>query len=192
MTTPPEGLEFEHLNASQAREIRDVVEDIYRRSYVDAIASGDPFDTPAEFMRRFDAYTDPTRSSGFELVLARVHGKPAGQIWGWPLSARSGWWGGLRLDEGDADAFTAEDGTRTFALSEIMVCAEYTGQGVASALHDELLDHRTEQRATLLVEPDNERAYRTYRGWGWRRVGALKPNWPDAPQFDVLIRELLH
>ncbi|MGX1805428.1 GNAT family N-acetyltransferase [Nocardia sp. NPDC055321] len=190
MNTPLAGLTFEHCSATRAREIREVVEDIYRRSYVDAIASGDSFESPAEFMRRFEAYTDPDRGSGFELVLAHVNGAPAGQTWGWPLGVNARWWSGLVLDEGDHDEFIAEDGTRTFALSEIMVCAEYTGHGLARALHDKLLAARSERRATLLVQPANERAYKAYRKWGWRKVGALRPSWPDAPHFDVLIREL--
>lgn len=181
---------FEHYTAAQAREIRDTVEDVYRRSYVDAIASGDPFDAPAEFMRRFDAYSDPDRSSGFELVVAYAHGVPAGQSWGWPLQPGAAWWGGLHLDDGDRGEFTAETGSRTFALSEIMVATEHTGRELARALHDELLRGRPEERATLLVEPDNERAYAAYRKWGWVRVGWLRPSWEDAPKFDVLIREL--
>ncbi|MFE6861885.1 GNAT family N-acetyltransferase [Nocardia sp. NPDC057668] len=183
MTTPS----FEHYSATRARELRAVVEDIYRRSYTEAIASGDPFDSPTEFMNRFDAYTDPRRSSGFELVLARVDDKPAGQTWGWPLPANARWWEQLTLDEGDIRDFTLEDGSRTFALSEIMVCAEHTGQGLARALHDELIGSRPEQRATLLVEPDNDRAYAAYLKWGWHRVGSLRPQWENAPKFDVLI-----
>ncbi|WP_084485610.1 GNAT family N-acetyltransferase [Nocardia beijingensis] len=189
MTGLPDGLKFEHYTADEARARREIVEHVYRRSYVDAIASGDPFDSPSEFMRRFDSYTGP-RGSGFAYVLARVDGEPAGQIWGWPLPPNARWWTGLHLDSSDVEEFTAEDGRRTFGLSEIMVCAEYAGRGIARALHDELLGSRTEQRATLLVEADNERAYQRYRRWGWERVGWLRPSWPDAPRFDVLIREL--
>nr|WP_083905257.1 GNAT family N-acetyltransferase [Nocardia transvalensis] len=167
-----------------------MVEDIYRRSYVEAIASGDLFDSPDEFMARFDAYTDPARSRGFELVVARIEGEPAGQTWGWPLLPNAAWWRNLELEEGDRGEFTAETGVRTFALSEIMVCQEYAGRGVAHALHDELLGGRSERRATLLVEADNTRAYRAYRKWGWRRVGHLRPGWPEAPRLDVLVREL--
>jgi GNAT superfamily N-acetyltransferase len=182
--------DFEHFTAAQARDIRSTVEDIYRRSYVDAIESGDPFDSPEEFMRRFDTYTRPDRSGEFELVVAYVDGAPAGQSWGWPLQPGAAWWGGLQLDDAELQEFTAETGARTFALSEIMVCAEHTGRGLARALHDELLGARSEQRATLLVEPDNQRAYRRYRKWGWSRVGWLRPNWDDAPTFDVLMRDL--
>ncbi|WP_067820810.1 GNAT family N-acetyltransferase [Nocardia inohanensis] len=190
MTLSFPGLEFQHFTAAQARRHRDLVEDVFRRSYVEAIDSGDPFESPAAFMARFDAYTAPSRSSGFVLVLAHVDGKPAGQTWGWPLTPGSAWWQHLVLDQGDPVEFTTETGHRTFALSEIMVCAEYTGRGLARRLHDEILGSRSESRATLLVDPANQRAYDRYLSWGWQRVGRLRPSWADAPEFDVLLREL--
>ncbi|WP_280445123.1 GNAT family N-acetyltransferase [Nocardia brasiliensis] len=184
------GLEFRRYSAEQARGIRAEVEAIFRGSYVDAIESGEDFEAPEAFMRRFDAYTDPDRQPGFELAVALIDGEPGGQAFGWPLHEGTAWWTGLQLDEGDLAEFTAEDGHRTFALSEIMVRSELTGRGLAHALHDELLTGRTERRATLLVQPDNERAYTTYRKWGWYRVGTLRPSWPAAPNFDVLIHDL--
>lgn len=184
-------IEFEHYNAAQARDRREIVEDVYRRSYVEAIGSGDPFDSPAEFMRRFDSYASP-RNSEFAYVLTRVDGEPAGQIWGWPLPPDAAWWRNLHLDDPDVDfeEFTTEDGVRTFGLSEIMVCAKHSGRGIARAMHDELLRSRPERRATLLVEAENSRAYRRYLQWGWHKIGWLRPSWPDAPKFDVLLRDL--
>ncbi|WP_327145388.1 GNAT family N-acetyltransferase [Nocardia sp. NBC_01327] len=191
--TPPAGLSFQRLTASQAREQRETVEDVFRRSYVEAIDAGDLFEAPAEFMHRFGAYTSPTRAGDFELVFAYLDGKPVGQTWGWPLLPDTIWWQISRLDIADTDlaAFTHETGNRTFALSEIMVCNEYAGRGIARALQDELLNGRREQRATLLVDPQNSRAYNRYSRWGWRRVGTMRPDWPDAPTFDVLVRSLM-
>jgi ribosomal protein S18 acetylase RimI-like enzyme len=185
-----DSLEFEHCTAAQARERADLVETIYRESYVQAIESGDPFDSPVEFMRRFRSYTDPRNEDRFAYVLARLDGKPVGQTWGWTLAPNAAWWQGFQPDPGLPDDFTTEDDHRTFALSEIMVAAEYAGRGIARRLHDELLGSRSEQRATLLVESDNQRAYERYLHWGWRKVGTLQPHWEDAPQFDVLIRDL--
>lgn len=184
-------LTFQRFTGAQAQEDRATVEDIYLRSYVEQIATGDSFRSSTEFMRRFDSYTSP-KNPGFQLIQARADGVPIGQAWGWPLSKDSAWWGGLALDDTTADleAFTAEDGARTFALSEIMVNSEFTGRGIARRLHDELLGGRPEQRATLLVAPANTRAYSTYLRWGWGKVGHLRPAWPDAPQFDVLIHDL--
>jgi GNAT superfamily N-acetyltransferase len=154
-------------------------------SYVDAIASGDPFDSIDVFMHRFDSYAS---QSNFDLVIA-YHGDEAiGQTWGWPLAEHSRWWDGL-IPEPEPD-FIHENGRRTFVLSEIMVSQEWTGKGVAHALHDRLLSVRPEVRASLLVEPENTRAYRAYLHWGWRKIGQLRPGWNDAPTFDVLLLTL--
>lgn len=184
----PDGMSLRRYTGEEARQIEATVEGLHRRSYVDAIASGDPFESTAEFMRRFETYS---AISQFDMVIASIADEPVGQAWGWPLSPNSGWWDGLELDTHyDDDSFTIENGTRTFAFSELMVCVEFTGRGVARGLHDQLLAQRPEQRATLFVNPANDRAYSTYRRWGWQRVGTLKPHWPDAPQFDVLVHEL--
>ncbi|MBF6411612.1 GNAT family N-acetyltransferase [Nocardia cyriacigeorgica] len=176
--------EFRRFDQLGAREMRDTVQDVYARAYAESVASGDPFESLEAAMQRFDAYTN---SSGFDLIVLYADGEAIGQTWGWPLNENSRWWNNLRLDVEEPE-FTAEDGTRTFALSEIMVVREHTGRGYARALHDELLAGRREQRATLLVDPTNEHAYVRYRKWGWSRVGVLQPSWEGAPTFDVLIR----
>ncbi|MGV9546126.1 hypothetical protein [Nocardia beijingensis] len=107
---------FQRYTAAQARELRDEVEAIFRDSYVDAIESGKEFESPEAFMHWFDAYTDPARAGAFELVIARLADELCGQAWGWPLTAKTGWWDGLKLDEGDHATFTAENGSRTFAF----------------------------------------------------------------------------
>jgi GNAT superfamily N-acetyltransferase len=180
-------LTFRRFDAAGSRSIRPVVESIYKDAYEEAIAKGDLFDSVEAFMRRFDAYT--SRGS-FDHVVAYEDGEPVGQTWGWPLDhrARTGWWRGLKAEP--EPGFADEDGTRTFALSEIMVRSKWTGQGIAHALHDELLSGRHEQRATLLVEPDYDTAYRAYLRWGWRKVAQLQPSLPDAPLFDVLVLPL--
>ncbi len=174
-------LAFRRYNSAEARQLRSVVEEVYARSYVDAIASGDPFDSIEAFMHRFDSYTSVP---AFDLVVVYQGDEAIGQTWGWPLTERSRWWEGL-LSEPEP-GFTQEDGRRTFALSEIMVSQEWTGRGVAHALHDCLLSVRAESRATLLAEPDNTSAYRAYLHWGWRKVAQLRPRWDNAPTFDVL------
>jgi GNAT superfamily N-acetyltransferase len=184
----PDGVTYHRFDSVTARAARETVQTIYEASYVDAIASGDPFDSVEQFMNRFDRYT---QRGGFDLVIAEQDDQPIAQTWGWPLQAADatrGWWASL-LQEPEP-GFTDEDGTRTFALSEIMVHHARTGRGVAHALHDQLLAARPEKRATLLVEPDNSPAYRAYLHWGWTKVNELRPGWPDAPLFDVLILPL--
>jgi GNAT superfamily N-acetyltransferase len=178
---------FQRFTAAQAHDIRNVVESVYTDAYTQAIASGDPFDSVEQFMRRFAAYTGSDR--GFEMVVAYDSaGTAIGQTWGWPLGPNDRWWGGL--EEEPEPGFTEETGTRTFALSEIMVRQVWTGRGIAHGLHDELLRTRPEKRATLLVEEDNKPAYRAYVSWGWQKVGRLRPAWEDAPTYDVLVRPL--
>jgi GNAT superfamily N-acetyltransferase len=178
-------LEFRRYDAAGARSIRDTVELIHHEAYAAAIDRGDPFESGDEPMRRFDAYT---KRDDFELVVAVLAGEPVGQAWGWPLPAGTGWWQGL---VGDVEpGFADEDGTRTFAFSELMVRQRWAGSGIGHALHDQLLGGRTEQRATLLVRPDNPVAYRAYLRWGWRKVAQLRPGVPHAPLMDVLILDL--
>jgi GNAT superfamily N-acetyltransferase len=179
------GLHFQRYNAAGAREIRDMVALIHRDAYAARIEPGDPFESHQAFMERFDAYT---AGRGFDLVLACLDNQPAGQAWGWPLTSSTRWWDGLPAEP--EPGFTREDCTRTFALSEIMVRQAYTGRHIARALHDKLLSGRAEQRATLLVNPANQAAYEIYRHWGWRTVAQLRPAWPGAPLFDVLILPL--
>jgi GNAT superfamily N-acetyltransferase len=179
-------LTFERYDAEAASSARAAVETVYRDAYFEAVASDDPFNGPEPFMRRFDAYTRPGR--GFDLVIAYADTEPVAQAWGWPLGRAAAWWHGLESEP--EPGFTDEDGKRTFALSEIMVRRPWTGRGVAHALHDELLGGRNEKRATLLVEPGNDVAYRAYVAWGWRKVARLRPAWPDAPLYDVLILPL--
>lgn len=176
---------FRRYTAAEARQMKTTIQAIYERSYVDALASGDPFDSVSSFMGRFDAYAS---NPNLDLVIAYCGGHPIGQTWGWPLGPRSAWWSGLSSDP--APGFTHEDGYRTFALSEVMVVQEWVGHHIAHALHDTLLGARPEQRATLLVEADNATAYRAYLHWGWEHVGHLTPDWQNAPTFDVLVLDL--
>jgi len=53
-------------------------------------------------------------------------------------------------------------------------------------LHDLLLAGLAEERATLLVRPENDAAQAAYAGWGWLKAGQYQPT-PDAPVYDVLI-----
>ena len=182
------GVQLERLDGPTAAAQRSLVAEVYQASYVDAVASGDPFDSVDSFLTRFDHYV---AILGFDMVVARLDDRPVGQTWGWPLSpaaTTTGWWSGLVHQP--HPGFTAEDGRRTFALSEIMVVQDLAGQGVAHAMHDALLAARPERRSTLLVESHNDLARRAYLSWGWEPVAQLQPRWDDAPLFDVLTRAL--
>jgi GNAT superfamily N-acetyltransferase len=118
-------------------------------------------------------------------VTGRADDDLVGYAYGFPLGPATRWWHGWI---GDPPAgFTTEDGQRTWAVSEIMVREPWRRQGIARRLHDELLRDRPEERATLLVEPENGPAQAAYASWGWQHVGQLRPDWPDAPLYDVLV-----
>src|SRR5260370_23080797 len=119
---------------------------IHHDAYADIIASGDPFETPDAFMQRFDGHTS---NPALDFVIASIGDDLVGQAWGFPIA---------RPTIGDAQP--------TFALCEVMVRKAWTGQGIAHALHDELLGARTEPQAELYVRPDNTRAYRAHLKWG--------------------------
>jgi GNAT superfamily N-acetyltransferase len=162
-------LKFRRFDAQTARAVRDIVALLHRDAYAEAIASGDPFESHEAFMQRFDAHT---AHPALDLVIAYIKDEPVGQIWGWPEQP------------------SGTGAETTFSLAEIMVRKAWTGQGIAHALHDELLGTRTEQQAELYVQPGNARAYGAYLKWGWRKVGETRPNLPDAPVFDVLVLPL--
>jgi ribosomal protein S18 acetylase RimI-like enzyme len=112
---------------------------------------------------------------------------PVGLAFGYPLPATSQWWQGATTPL--PDDVVRETGHRTFALNELMVVPEWQRQGIARSLHDELLDGRREDRATLLVRSDNTNARTAYTRWGWHKVGTLRP-YPDAPNFDAMLLPL--
>jgi ribosomal protein S18 acetylase RimI-like enzyme len=70
-----------------------------------------------------------------------------------------------------------------------MVHPNWQRHGIAEALHNELMAHRPEERATLLVREDNAAAQAAYAKWGWTKIGKLKP-YPDSPNYDALVLQL--
>ncbi|MDP5317361.1 hypothetical protein [Streptomyces poriferorum] len=96
--------------------------------------------------------------------------------------------GGL-LTEVPADV-VAETGTRTYALSELMVRRPWRKTGMFRQLHDALLDVRPERRATLLVDQEHPKVHALYGSWGWQTLGDLRPRIPDASLFHAMIRSL--
>ncbi|GAA0264405.1 GNAT family N-acetyltransferase [Cryptosporangium japonicum] len=178
----PSALDLHALDTDDARAIQDELFALYARIYADQLS--DPFYSVDRFADRFAGHSG---RPGFELVTGRIGGELIGYAYGGPLPPRTQWWNGLR-EPAPAGA-TDEDGTRTFALNEIMVTQDWRRRGIARTLHDALLAERPEQRATLLVDPGNTPARTAYLSWGWQLFGHLQP-FPDAPVYDALIVDL--
>ncbi|WP_084211225.1 GNAT family N-acetyltransferase [Pseudonocardia acaciae] len=176
-------LRLEHLDSEALKEHEDAISALYRVTYRDEL--DDPFHTTERFMERIRNYS---KAPGFEFVLGITNDNPAGLALGYPLPAQARWWRGLTTPV-DPELIE-EDGTRTFALCELMTHPDWQGKGIGHRLHDELLFKRPEQRATLLVDSDNDTARRAYEKWGWRQIGKIRPGLPDAPHYDALILDL--
>lgn len=155
---------------------------VYAEVYSDQL--DDPFYALPRYWERLAAYAS---RDGFGLATGRLDGELICYALGYPLPAGSGWWRGMR---GEVDqALLTETGRRTFAGNEIMVRSQWRRRGYARALHDALLFNRKEERATLLVRPENTAARTAYLSWGWHKIGELQP-FDDAPVFDAMIRDL--
>jgi GNAT superfamily N-acetyltransferase len=107
---------------------------------------------------------------GFDLVTAHAEGRLVGFAFGYTLATDTRWWDGLQPDP--AQGFSTESGSRTFVLSEIEVRRAWQSQGVGRALHDALIQGRSEERATLATGPDAG-SQAVYESWGWRKVGRV-------------------
>jgi ribosomal protein S18 acetylase RimI-like enzyme len=178
----PERLLVTHLDAAAARSMVDDLVAVYLEVYADA---DDPFFGEDRYRRQLAGHLS---APGWQAAVGSVDGEVAGYAYGFVLGPGTRWWDGFTTAP-PAD-FTTETGHRTFAISEIMVRAPWQRHGIARRLHDALLGGRTEERATLLVEPENVPAQHAYASWGWHKVAQLRPGWEGAPLFDVLVLRL--
>ena len=128
------------------------------------------------------------RQPGFVLAEARHGGYLVGYAFGMPLRPSTSWW--RHLTTPLPDEVTAEHPGRTFALVELLVRASWRRQGIAGTLHDLILAHRPEERATLTVLPTAAPAQQAFRKWGWRRVARTRNDGPGSPVADLLILAL--
>ncbi|MEV0269923.1 GNAT family N-acetyltransferase [Hamadaea sp. NPDC050747] len=182
MTASPSALQTTSHSVGEFHDHLSTLLDVYAEIYADKLA--DPFFGVPRYQERLEAYA---ARSGFGLAIGNLDGEVIGYALGFTLPQGSGWWRGL-LEDVDP-TLVAEDGSRTFAITEIMVREPWRRRGYAKALHDAILEGRSERRATLLVLPDNLPAQAAYRSWGWHRVGGIKP-FDDAPVYDAMILTL--
>ncbi|HEY0486561.1 MAG TPA: GNAT family N-acetyltransferase [Mycobacteriales bacterium] len=172
-----------HHDAEEAGPAAGRLAELYRLSHLGTPREHDPFHSVERFLERLGRYR---AAPGFELVTAEADHELAGYVFGYALPRRARWWDGL-LDP-VPEGFTDETGHRTFGVNELHVGGAWRGRGIASRLHDELVRHRPEERATLLVDPGNP-AREVYLHWGYRMVGRLQP-FPDSPVYHALVLDL--
>ncbi|GAB3902348.1 GNAT family N-acetyltransferase [Kibdelosporangium lantanae] len=179
--TPPQLITRPH-DAAGLHHHRDALLAVYRKVYADKLDN--PFFTVDRFWERLERYGT---NDGFSLITGHLEDELVGYTLGYTLARGARWWQGFRGDVNPG--VLEEDGTRTFAINELMVLPAHRRQGYAHALHDALLADRPEQRATLLVRPDNIPARTAYLKWGWYILGKLQP-FNDAPVYEALMLQL--
>ncbi|GGU16500.1 hypothetical protein GCM10010272_71180 [Streptomyces lateritius] len=79
--------------------------------------------------------------------------------------------------------------TATFSLSELMVRPKWRGTGLSAQLHTELVGHRPEPLAVLLIDTTHPRVQALYESWGYRKIGERQP-FADSPVYAVMLRGL--
>ncbi|MFF3460584.1 GNAT family N-acetyltransferase [Streptomyces sp. NPDC002730] len=139
----------------------------------------------ADFLERFDR---ERRTPGFRITAADQDGLNVGFTYGYELQSETSWWEGF-VDTKPAEAFTREDGHRTFVIMELAVLPAQRRHGLATQMHAKLLDGLQTERVTLAVRPEAEPALTLYKNLGYSLVGHSRP-WDDSPLYQVLIRPL--
>jgi GNAT superfamily N-acetyltransferase len=181
MTSQPE-LVIAHHTADDVTALRDELLDAHADANAEFLHL--PFFTVDAFWRRLQGYV---RGPQFDLVAGRIAGQLIGYAFGSTLPADTGWWSAGLQDASDPDA-TRETGNRTYAFREFLVRRAFQGRGHGHRIHDELLRGRSEERATLLVRPDNP-ARDLYLRWGWVTIGRIKPG-PEFPDYEAMVIRL--
>lgn len=174
-----EGLRLERRDEAGLGDIRQQLLDVYAEIYADRLS--EEFHSVERFDERLGWNTEVP---GFAAVVGYGDDTPVGYAYGCALQSTTRWWNGLRTPV--PEGAIAETGTRTFALSELMVVEKVRGTGAALQIHDELLRDRPEERVTLLVERGHPKVRALYEAWGYEWFGEVVP-FPDAPLYDALI-----
>jgi GNAT superfamily N-acetyltransferase len=152
------------------------------------------FSTPPFFWRDDESQLHRDRLLGllddptFGIAIAPADDELIGFAYGFTLPANTKRW--TRLKEPVSVQVTTEWPGRTFVLFDYAVRAPYRGRGIGRRLHDALLGSRSEERATLTVQPTAAETKWIYEHWGWHQVGQVEGGpTAAAPVFDVYLRD---
>ncbi|MEH0467219.1 hypothetical protein [Streptomyces acidiscabies] len=174
-------IEIRHYTSVHVPDLRRTLIDVYREVYADSIAD-DPFNGVERFGRGLDGWSS---REGWTCVVAYEGDTAVGYAYGAPLPRDAAWWKGLLTPA--PDHVIQETGSRTYAISELMVRVPWRKTGLSRRLHDALLADRTETRATLLVRTSHPKVGALYESWGWKLFGQIIPRIEGAPKFDVML-----
>lgn len=177
-------LTLSHYDAASAQQQFPLVQALYEDVFAEP-----PHNEGPEQFHLFATRWWPKQSAApeFQLIVATLGDEPVGCTYGHRLPPDTTWWDGA-VDPLPEDLTTETDG-RTAAIIEMMVRSSYRRRGVAAAMHAAFREHRTEERLTLTVHPDNVAARTGYLKWGYEQVGQIRPA-RRAPVLDAMILEL--
>jgi GNAT superfamily N-acetyltransferase len=177
---------YELLGREQAAEHAEEIAELAAEVYADPPFGWDEARAD-QFARRFAVQL---RQPGFVLAEARSGDYLVGVAFGLPLRPSTDWWRQLTTTL-PADATTEHPG-RSFAIAALLVRAPWRRQFIGSALHDEILSKRTEERALATVLPAATAAQRACQSWGWHKIARTRDqdSAADAPPLDVVTRGL--
>ncbi|EGX59655.1 GCN5-like N-acetyltransferase [Streptomyces zinciresistens K42] len=172
------GLELRRYRHVHVAAIREVLLDVHDEVYAGV---DDPLAPREAFSKFVDSWSS---KDGFACVVGYDQGEPVGYAYGAPLSGATTWW--ERVTPPLPGMLASETGTRTFALSELMVRGPWRGTGASRQIHDELVRERPEERVTLLVHKDHLKVRALYERWGYRTVGETVP-FEGAPELCAML-----
>ncbi|MEU9334008.1 GNAT family N-acetyltransferase [Streptomyces sp. NPDC048290] len=152
-----------YYTSPRLAEIRSTILDVYSDVYADEIATN-PFFSLERFEERLDGHVG---AGGWGCVVAEVGAEVVGFTYG----------------------FTSRQDATTFKLCENMLRARWRKRGISRVMHDELMSHRREDRAELLVRRERPRLRALYERWDYQRAGEKLP-FPDSPLYDVMVLDL--
>ncbi|MFD7013981.1 GNAT family N-acetyltransferase [Streptomyces sp. NPDC059928] len=176
-------IKLHRYGIDQLEQIRPTLVALYAEVYA-ADIERDPFFSVERFTERLAGHA--SRPS-WEAVVAYDGGEAAGYAYASCLPEKTGWW--THMLQPLTEDETRETGERTLALFELMVRSRWRGTGLAQRIHEELLQPRTEERVTLLVDPEHPKVKALYESWGYRDIGGQQP-FPDAPIYATMVRPL--
>ena len=181
MSTPD--ITFEVLGGTEAAEHAGELQALHGEVY-----AAPPYSGGGDAARFADRFRVQRRQPGFVLAEARHGGYLVGYAAGFPLRPSTSWW--RHLTAPVPEEVTAEHPGRTFEVAELLVRASWRRQGIGGALHDLILHHRPEERATVTVLPAAAPAQAAFRSWGWREVARTRDPDPGSAVSDVLVLTL--
>jgi GNAT superfamily N-acetyltransferase len=184
------GLDLIRHTRETSGDLAKIATDIHTEVYSEPLFGNHQFFSQDAFRQRYEI---ALKQPAFELVMAIRNGKEIGYVYGFSLSPEMHWWDTIQwagnMEPNQPANYTTEDGCRTAAIAEILVRLPWRRMGVARALHDLFISHRREQRAGLLVLPNNFPAKAAYFKWGWNTIGTVQPA-PTAPLFECMVKPL--